>query len=347
MHSPPIKVIIREHTFGINWIVTVDVQMNWKYNEIKKRENLQQEHVIKNTSEKAVVKRNIKDCVFTDLFGNKKYLRELYLALHPEDIDVTEDDLTDITIENVLTNALYNDLGFRVGNRFIILVEAQSTWSVNILVRSLLYVSTTYQQYIDERNFDVYASKKIAIPKPELYVIYTGDRKNRPNELQLSKEFFPDETDLALDVKVKMIYGDKKDDIIGQYVLFTKVYDEQRRLYGRTRKAIEETIRLCKERNVLKEYLESREGEVVTMMSTLFDYETIMKNHDATIRREANERAIANIVTIYKQMDGSKDAAIQNVVAMYGYSEEDATAIVQKYWEETPVTINISVPKED
>ena len=144
-----------------------------------------------------------------------------------------------------------------------------------------------------------------------------------------------------------MIYGDKKDDIIGQYVLFTKVYDEQRRLYGRTRKAIEETIRICKERNVLKEYLESREGEVVTMMSTLFDYETIMKNHDATIRREANERAIANIVTIYKQMDGSKDAAIQNVVAMYGYSEEDATAIVQKYWEETPVTINISVPKED
>ena len=343
MHFTLISVTIKEHTFGM---LVIDEYMNLGYNEVKQREYLQQEH-----TEKTVVKRNIKDCVFTDLFGNKKYLRELYLALHPEDIDVTEDDLTDITIENVLTNALYNDLGFRVGSRFIILVEAQSTWSVNILVRSLLYVSTTYQQYIDERDFDVYASKKIDIPKPELYVIFTGDRKNRPKELQLSKEFFPDETDLALDVKVKMIYGDKKDDIIGQYVLFTKVYDEQRRLYGRTRKAIEETIRICKERNVLKEYLESREGEVVTMMSTLFDYETIMKNHDATIRREAtekaNERAIANIVTIYKQIDGSMDAAIQNVVTMYGYSEEDATAIVRKYWEETPVTVNIQVPKED
>ena len=343
MHFTLISVTIKEHTFGM---LVIDEYMNLGYNEVKQREYLQQEH-----TEKTVVKRNIKDCVFTDLFGNKKYLRELYLALHPEDIDVTEDDLTDITIENVLTNALYNDLGFRVGSRFIILVEAQSTWSVNILVRSLLYVSTTYQQYIDERDFDVYASKKIDIPKPELYVIFTGDRKNRPKELQLSKEFFPDETGLALDVKVKMIYGDKKDDIIGQYVLFTKVYDEQRRLYGRTRKAIEETIRICKERNVLKEYLESREGEVVTMMSTLFDYETIMKNHDATIRREerekANERAIANIVTIYKQIDGSMDAAIQNVVTMYGYSEEDATAIVRKYWEETPVTINIPVPKED
>lgn len=156
-----------------------------------------------------------------------------------------------------------------------------------------------------------------------------------------------------------MIYGDKKDDIIGQYVLFTKVYDEQRRLYGRTRKAIEETIQVCKERDVLKEYLESREGEVVTMMSTLFDYETIMKNHDATIRREerekatkiatekANERAIASIVRVYKKMDGSMPDAIESVVSDYGYSEEDATAIVQKYWEETPVTINIPVPKED
>ena len=193
------------------------------------------------------------------------------------------------------------------------------------------------------------------LPKPELYVIYTGNRKDRPKELQLSKEFFPDATDLALDVKVKMIYGDNEDDIIGQYVLFTKVYDEQRKLHGRTQKAIEETIRICKERNVLKEYLESREGEVVTMMMTLFDHEQIMKNHDATIRREAtekatkraNEQAIANIVTIYRQIDGSMDAAIQNVMTMYGYSEEEATAIVQKYWNEVPVTINIQIQKKD
>ena len=314
-------------------------------------EELQQENVKEDTNEKTVVKRNIKDCVFTDLFGNKKYLRELYLVLHPEDTDVTEDDLTDITIENVLVNDLYNDLGFRVGDKLIILVEAQSTWTPNILVRSLLYIATTYQQYIDERNLDVYASKKVDIPKPELYVIYTGNRKDRPKELQLSKEFFPTETDLALDVKVKMIYGDNEDDIIGQYVLFTKVYDEQRKLHGRTQKTIEETIRICKERNVLKEYLESREGEVVTMMMTLFDHEQIMKNHDATIRREerekANERAIANIVTIYKKIDGSMDDAIQNVVTMYDYSEEDAKAIVQKYWNEVPVTINIQIPKED
>ena len=200
------------------------------------------------------------------------------------------------------------------------------------------------QSYIAQKH-GLYSWKNCA------YVIYTGDRKNRPKELQLSKEFFPDATDLALDVKVKMIYGDNKDDILGQYVLFTKVYDEQRKLYGRTRKAIEETIRICKERDVLKEYFESREGEVVTMMMTLFDHEQIMKNHDATIRREerekANEKAIASLVRMCKKMNGSILDAVQSVVLDYDYSEEDATAIVQKYWNEVPVTINIQIPKED
>ena len=295
-------------------------------------EELQKENETEDTNEKAVVKRNIKDCVFTDLFGNKKYLRELYLALHPEDTDVTEDDLTDITIENVLVNDLYNDLGFRVGSRLIILAEAQSSWSPNILIRAFLYLATTYQKYIDDRKLDTYNSKKVEIPKPELYVIYTGNRKTRPKELQLSKEFFPDATNLALDVKVKMIYGDNKDDILGQYVLFTKVYDEQRKLYGRTRKAIEETIRICKERDVLKEYFESREGEVVTMMMTLFDHEQIMKNHDATLIRNEQEKAIITLVQTYKELNGTKENAIQKVIVTYHYSEDESSELVEKYW---------------
>lgn len=70
------------------------------------------------------MKRTIKGSVFTNLFQDKKYLIQLYKALHPEDKDVTEDKLTDVTIENVLMDNIYNDLGFIVGNRLMILVEA-------------------------------------------------------------------------------------------------------------------------------------------------------------------------------------------------------------------------------
>jgi predicted transcriptional regulator len=42
----------------------------------------------------------------------------------------------------------------------------------------------------------------------------------------------------------------------------------------RLEQTVRETIRICKDRNVLREYLESREKEVVTIMMSLF-YEEI------------------------------------------------------------------------
>lgn len=47
-----------------------------------------------------------------------------------------------------------------------------------------------------------------------------------------------------------------------------------------------ETIRICKNRNVLKEYLENKEQEVVDMMMTLFDDEQILKAYTKDITRE-------------------------------------------------------------
>ncbi|EOS39007.1 hypothetical protein C808_02324 [Lachnospiraceae bacterium M18-1] len=76
--------------------------------------------------EESVAKYTVKDSVFTSLFKDKKYLIQLYRALHPEDQETVEDELTDITIRNVLTNGIHNDLGFRVGEKLMILIEAQS-----------------------------------------------------------------------------------------------------------------------------------------------------------------------------------------------------------------------------
>ena len=79
--------------------------------------------------EKAFLTRNVKAGVFTDLFEDKRYLLLLYKALHPEDASATEAYLTNVTCRSVLANTLYNDLGFFVRNKLVILVEAQSTWS--------------------------------------------------------------------------------------------------------------------------------------------------------------------------------------------------------------------------
>lgn len=251
-------------------------------------------------TEEQIVKRTIKDSVFTDFFRIPSNLLALYKVLHPEDKDVTISDLQDITVENVLVDDIYNDLGFRVSDRLIILVEAQSTWSSNIIIRVLLYLAKTYQDYIDDNGLDLYTSKKLSLPKPELYVLYTGDRKAKPAEISLKDEFFKDEENVSIDVKVKVLYGTDENDVISQYVTFTKVYDEQRKLYGRTKETISETIRICKDKNVLKEYLESREKEVVDMLMTLFDEEQISKNHDAHLTRENQINSVKNLMETLK-----------------------------------------------
>jgi hypothetical protein len=56
-------------------------------------------------------KITIKDSVFTNLFADPKYQRELYMSLHPGE-DIAADELKTVTIANVLTDDIYNDLGF-------------------------------------------------------------------------------------------------------------------------------------------------------------------------------------------------------------------------------------------
>lgn len=233
-------------------------------------------------------KRKIKDSVFTNLFQDKKYLLQLYKTLHPEDCDVTENEIADVTIKHVLIDADYNDLGFSVGNRLMVLVESQSTWTLNIIIRALMYLIQTYHDYFKRTNQNLYGSKKVNMPKPELYVIFTGDRKSIPDTISLSKDFF-DGAEIAIDAEVKVLYQENEEDIIGQYIIFSKVYNEQRKLYGSTKKAITETIRICKNRNVLKQYLESKEQEVVDIMMTLFDDEQILKAYAKDIE-DSKER---------------------------------------------------------
>lgn len=132
-------------------------------------------------------------------------------------------------------------------------------------------------------------------------MIYTGERKERPEYISLAEEFF-DGQNVFLDAKIKVLYGSDKDDIISQYVSFTKVYDEQRKLHGRTRKAVTETIRICKDTNVLKEYLEEREKEVENIMLAMYDEKEILLEYIESERYEAATEA---------KKENAKETAIQ------------------------------------
>ena len=134
------------------------------------------------------------------------------------------------------------------------------------------------------------------MPKPELYVIFTGEKpKNPPDTISLSKDFFDGEK-IAVDAEVKVLYQEDGDNIIGQYITFCKVYNEQRKRHGQTKKAVTETIRTCKNRNVLKEYFESKEQEVVDIMMTLFDDEQVLEAYAEDIKNSEARKTAEKLI---------------------------------------------------
>lgn len=161
------------------------------------------------------------------------------------------------------------------------------TWSVNILIRILLYLAQSYHEYFQNTSQNLYKSKKVEVPKPELYIIYIGEKGRKPDIISLSKEFFKG-NDIDVEIKAKVIYETDNDDIINQYIIFCKVFNEQTKIYGLKKQAVDKTICICKDRNILREYLAEREKEVVTIMMSLFDEEEIMKSY---IRSERHDEA--------------------------------------------------------
>ena len=261
--------------------------------------------------EKNIMKRTIKDSVFCNLFSEPKYLLKLYQALHPEDQETTVEDIKDVSIKNVLVNAQYNDVGFRIKDTILLLLEEQTKWSSNIVIRILMYLVQTYNDYCTENGLDLYSEKKVKLPKPELYVIYPGEKKPVPEYITLKDEIF-DGQDISIDAKVKVISDGKPGDIINQYITFAKLADDQKRLYGPTQKAVEETIRICTDNNILKEYLNERKVEVMDIMTALFDQDVVTERHEKAIVKE-NAREIASKMIAEGDIPTEKIAEFTNL----------------------------------
>lgn len=92
---------------------------------------------------------------------------------------------------------------------------------------------------------------------------------------------------------------------ISQYVDFTKVYNEQVRIYVKTREAVLNTIRICKDRDVLREYLSGREKEIINIMMGLFDQEKAVEQFGNEKKEEGRAEG-----KLEGKLEGKMEAAI-------------------------------------
>ncbi len=278
--------------------------------------------------ESETTQRKTKDSVFVSLFGDKKYILQLYRELYPEDNEATEEDISVNSLTSVFVNALYNDLAFSVRDQLIFFVEAQSVWDKNITLRLLLYIAETYKRYLYDTGQDLHGNANLKIPKPAVYLVYTGDKKSVPDMVSLSADFF--DGDPSVDVQTKVLYRESTETIHGQYIGFCKVFNEQRKIHGNSKECIKETIRICLEKGYLTGYILSHESEVYNVLDILHDEKRSRELYWKRVRKEAEEEGIkkGKAEGIAEGIEEER-ARMKSVLKAKGFSDEDIADILK------------------
>ncbi len=220
------------------------------------------------------IKRNTYDSVFNDLFSEPERLLELYQVLIGDKVNpkIKAEDIRILESDKAFINDLYNDLSFMVDNELMILVEAQSTYTKNIVTRILFYLARNLEEYIKSEStrnnlYALYHEKVVEIPKIKLYTVYTGSKEVEDHYIHLSNLMSDTEIESDVDVKVKVICVEDEKNILGQYITFCKILKEQVKLSENKQKAIRKTISLCMNKGILEGYLKNRKMEVSEMLA--------------------------------------------------------------------------------
>ena len=134
----------------------------------------------------------------------------------------------------------------------------------------------------------------------------------------------------SVEVSVQVLRGD--DSILGQYVEFCQIADEQRTIHGLTKTAIQETMRICQDRAILVPFLTTSRKEVIDIMEMLFSQEEVWEMTKKEIRQEEREAGIRAMITTLQELSFNQDTIVQKLVSKFALPLQDASAKVKQYW---------------
>ena len=80
-----------------------------------------------------------------------------------------------------------------------------------------------------------------------------------------------------IDMKVRVLCTGNKNNILGQYILFTQIFSRQKKECNNIEEAIKKTIEICMDEEILKEYLAIKKTEVQEMVNEYMKQETAFK----------------------------------------------------------------------
>ncbi len=281
-------------------------------------------------SSQQIAKRTLKDSVFINAFKEKGMVLELYKDLHRDDNDVTVDDVDIVTLSNVLIDGPVNDLGMVVKNTVMCLVEAQTTRMSTILLRSLIYLSRTMEQYLLSRDMTTYTARADNVPNWEIYIIYS-EKAGLEGGAQIWR-FDTIHSDL-FDLNDKEILPIPDFGIVEEYVDICRTIDRIIIAKGYEKDAVNDLMSFCRQKNgVLSQYIISREAEIMGLYEEMWTREGSIRAREKEIRRISLEEGRAEgraegmagaLASIQKAIDMlDRNEPIEKIMESTGLTED-------------------------
>ena len=244
------------------------------------------------------IRKNWKDNVFCSLFSKHENLVKLCNELVSDIGGIATDDIKNVTITTDFVADFYNDLGFSIqkagGNILIGLVEAQSVWHANILIRMFYYAFGTLRSYFDKNDLDINENKFINMPEVRLYLVYVGSDKKNPPEILRSNEYYNHSEYADLIFKVHILKEESTETFLGQYIGFCKTFNRYREEFpDDPQKCVRESIDEAYQKGYLRDYISDHKDEVEKMLGKLFDgqrmFDKYVNGREAKVKAQTEE----------------------------------------------------------
>ena len=252
-----------------------------------------------NVRKNLTANRKYKDTVFRMLFSDRKNLLSLYNAVNGSAYE-DEAALEIVTLENAIYMGMKNDLAFIVDTG-LFLYEHQSTYTPNMPLRDLFYISAEYQKFVNHRS--LYSSVIQKIPAPNFIVFYNGTQKKEDSWINYLSEAYQNlsgEPNLELKVLTLNINEGHNGELMEQCQILREYaqYVAKVREYARETEldvAVEQAVNDCIQNNILTEFLRKNKSEVIAM--SIFEYdkeeeEKKLRKAEFEAGREAGKKEI-------------------------------------------------------
>lgn len=228
-----------------------------------------------NVRKNLTANRKYKDTVFRMLFSDRKNLLSLYNAVNGSAYE-DEAALEIVTLENAIYMGMKNDLAFIVDTG-LFLYEHQSTYTPNMPLRDLFYISAEYQKFVNHKS--LYSSVIQKIPAPNFIVFYNGTEKKEDSWINYLSEAYQNlsgEPNLELKVLTLNINEGHNGELMEQCQILREYaqYVAKVREYARETEldvAVEQAVNDCIQNNILTEFLRKNKSEVIAM--SIFEYD--------------------------------------------------------------------------